>query len=228
MTVPIGGGRINARPGAVFQTTQAGLFDLPENGANGTGKYFVPSTYNVQQAIPMVILFHGAGQRTTSIMTPMSLLAEEMGIALFAINSNSNSWDVIEFGTYGADVKFLNFALPSMFRRVNVDPLRVGMAGFSDGASFALSLGLGNGDLVSRVAAFSPGGIANGALPVGKPEFFITHGTRDQVLPIQLTRLNIMPFLQAGSYKVELHEFDGTHEIPPDLMRDAAAWLRTR
>jgi poly(3-hydroxybutyrate) depolymerase len=38
-----------------------------------------------------------------------------------------------------------------------VDPQRICVSGFSDGASYALSLGLANGDLFTHVAAFSPG-----------------------------------------------------------------------
>ena len=42
-------------------------------------------------------------------------------------------------------------------RRYAVDPSRVAVGGFSDGASYALSLGLTNGDLFTHVLAFSPG-----------------------------------------------------------------------
>ena len=38
-----------------------------------------------------------------------------------------------------------------------IDPSRIAMAGFSDGASYSLSVGLANGDLFSAVFGFSPG-----------------------------------------------------------------------
>lgn len=40
-----------------------------------------------------------------------------------------------------------------------VDTTRLGVGGFSDGASYALSLGLTNGDLFTHVIAFSPGAL---------------------------------------------------------------------
>jgi predicted esterase len=60
-------------------------------------------------------------------------------------------------GSYGPDVDFINRSLQYVFDRYTVDPARLGIAGFSDGASYALSLGLPNGDLFSHIIAFSPG-----------------------------------------------------------------------
>ncbi len=57
------------------------------------------------------------------------------------------------------------------------------MEGFSDGASYALSIGLTNGDLFTHVVAFSPG-FASPVTYTGKPPVFVSHGTHDEVLPI--------------------------------------------
>src|SRR5436190_993778 len=86
----------------------------------------------------------------------------------------------IAFGDgFGEDVAFLNRALESVFARLAVDPARVAIGGFSDGATYALSLGLANGDLFPRVVAFSPGFIIS-APPHGRPRFFLSHGISDQ------------------------------------------------
>ena len=55
------------------------------------------------------------------------------------------------------DVTFIDRALTRTFRRYAIDPTRVAIEGFSDGASESLSLGLTNGDLFTHVIAFSPG-----------------------------------------------------------------------
>ncbi len=49
-----------------------------------------------------------------------------------------------------------------MFRECNVDTTRIALGGFSNGASYALSLGVYNGDLFSALLAFSPGFYAPG------------------------------------------------------------------
>lgn len=59
--------------------------------------------------------------------------------------------------TFGPDVDYINKSLEYVFSRYLIDPRRLGLAGFSDGASYALSLGLPNGDLFSHIVAFSPG-----------------------------------------------------------------------
>ena len=48
-------------------------------------------------------------------------------------------------------------AVHHVFERYSIDPGRIGLAGFSDGASYALSLGVANGDLFTHIMAFSPG-----------------------------------------------------------------------
>lgn len=58
---------------------------------------------------------------------------------------------------------FIDSALASVFRRCNVDAGRIIIAGFPDGASFALPLGLVNGDLFRKVVAFSPGFVVLGS-----------------------------------------------------------------
>jgi predicted esterase len=52
---------------------------------------------------------------------------------------------------------YLDQALQHVFETYSIDPGRVGLGGFSDGASYALSLGVANGDLFSHIIAFSPG-----------------------------------------------------------------------
>jgi phospholipase/carboxylesterase len=222
-------GRIEARPGtAVSGTAAAGTFDLPETTALSHGLYFVPASYTPAVPIPLIVIFHGAGQQASSLLTPMSAIAEELGVVVMAIKSREATWDVIINGVYGIDVNFLNRSLTGLFSRIRIDSTRIGVAGFSDGATYALSLGRVNGDLFSRIVAFSPGGIAAGGTPVGKPSVFITHGTNDAVLPISITKTTIMPRLEAEGYPVQLHEFDGAHSIPASLLRQGMEFLHTR
>ncbi len=60
-------------------------------------------------------------------------------------------------GGFGPDVRFIDKALSKVFGSYRIDPSHLAVAGFSDGASYALSLGLPNGDLFSHIIAFSPG-----------------------------------------------------------------------
>jgi len=115
-------------------------------------------------------------------------------------------------------------ALERVFETVSVDPARMAVGGFSDGASYAVSLGLLNGDLFRRVVAFSPGFIVNGP-PQGTPRFFISHGTADPILPIDQCSRVIVPWLRTHRYDVTFREFDGGHEVPADIARESMVWL---
>ena len=54
---------------------------------------------------------------------------------------------------------YLRSALRGVMRRYNIDKQRVGIAGFSDGATVAISL-LPLGGIASHIIAWSPGGFA--------------------------------------------------------------------
>ncbi|HEV8167908.1 MAG TPA: hypothetical protein VGP59_01145, partial [Pyrinomonadaceae bacterium] len=107
---------------------------------------------------------------------------------------------------------------------VAIDPARVALGGFSDGASYAISLGLINGDLFNSVIAFSPGFVISGE-EHGKPRFFISHGTRDHILPIDRCGRRIAGELKARGFEVNFREFDGDHEIPADVAREGLRFI---
>ena len=136
---------------------------------------------------------------------------------------SGSSWDGIR-GGFGADVTFVDRALERVFEDVSVDPARIAVGGFSDGATYALSLGLINGDLFRRVVAFSPGFVVNGTAH-GKPRFFISHGTIDQILPIDQCSRVIVPWLRTRGYDVTFREFGGGHEMPPAIAGEGMRWV---
>jgi phospholipase/carboxylesterase len=100
-----------------------------------------------------------------------------------------------------------------------VAPGRVALAGFSDGATYALALGRANGDRFSHLLAFSPG-LLIPTRRIGAPRIFVSHGRQDEVLPIVSCSRVMVPRLQRDGYRVWYREFDGGHEMPPTVMRE--------
>jgi predicted esterase len=121
-------------------------------------------------------------------------------------------------------VAFISRALDGVFERYWVAPTHLAIEGFSDGASYALSLGLTNGDLFTHVLAFAPGFQAPAA-QVGRPGLFIAHGLHDAVLPIDQCSRRIVPALRGAGYEVTYHEFDGPHTVPPEIALEGLAWF---
>ena len=183
----------------------------------------VPPGIEAGDAVPMVIALHGAGGDANGGLALLRSLADERGILLLAPASRGRTWDAIRAG-YGPDVEVIDRAMQQAFSAVAVDGERVAVAGFSDGASYALGLGGANGELFGEVVAFSPGFVP---LPPrdGAPRFFIAHGTADDVLPIDRTSRRIVPALREEGLDVTYREFSGPHTVPPEIAREAVDWL---
>ena len=184
---------------------------------------YVPSGYRPDAPVPLVLMLHGAGGMAGGALDPFLGLADGAGVMLVAPQSRDRTWDAI-LGQYGPDVARVDRALEQVMGRYAVDGARVAVEGFSDGASYALGIGLANGDLFSSVIAFSPG-FEPPARRVGKPRVFVSHGVADPVLPIDRCSRRVVPHLRDGGYDVRYEEFDGGHEIPPAIVSAAWEWL---
>ncbi len=213
--------RLQARPAPPTMSIVPGRRQLGLGG-DRDGLLYIPSSYRPRTPIPLVVMLHGASRNGQAMEYTFSL-AEELGVIVVAPDSRGRTWDVI-LVDFGPDVRFIDAALKYVFARCTVDPKRLVLGGFSDGASYALSLGLANGDLFSHLVAFSPGFIAT-APRHGKPRIFMSHGTEDAVLPIGSTSRRVAPSLTAVGYDVTYHEFNGPHTVPPPIAREAFGWL---
>ncbi|GAA2615452.1 serine esterase [Dactylosporangium fulvum] len=169
----------------------------------------------------LVVLLHGAGGSARQGLELMLPVADELQLLLVAPQSTAASWDLMIEG-YGTDVRRIDRVLEEILDEFPIEGMAIG--GFSDGASYALSLGLTNGDLFDAVAAFSPG-FAAPLVTHGHPYVFVAHGTQDPVLGIDTCSRQLVPRLRALGYQVTYEEFDGGHEVPTEVVARAVAWL---
>ena len=186
------------------------------------GLLIVPPGYRAGNPAPLAVMLHGAGGSARHFSSIVAI-AGAAGVVLLLPESRGSTWDAIR-GPYGVDVDFINRALEQTFKRCAIDSRKLAIGGFSDGASYGLSLGLDNGSLFTHVLAFSPGFTA-ARRPTGRPRIFISHGRSDNILPIDATSRRIVPALEEGGYAVTYKEFDGRHAVPESIARDAFAWF---
>ena len=186
---------------------------------------YIPESAAKFDKAPLVVSLHGATRSADSAIDRFKPLSDELGFLLLAPASEATTWDGIG-GQYGPDPAFINRSIARAFTMRSIDPARVAMAGFSDGASYSLSIGLANGDLFRAVFGFSPGFIIPGDR-LGKPPVFISHGTVDNVLPIDQCSRRIVPQLKKEGYRVTYREFEGKHELPPAVASEAMRWFLT-
>ena len=216
-------GRLRARPAQVTGAAPVGLQPLMLGVARDSYLY-VPATYRVERPVPLVLLLHGAGGHSRQGLDLLRSLADAAGLLLLAPASREHTWDLLVGRRYGPDLTLIDRALELTFSRYAVAPERVAVGGFSDGASYALSLGITNGDLFTHVMAFSPGFMAP-AGQISAPRIFVSHGTRDGVLPTDRCSRKIVPQLEHADYDVLYREFDGGHTISPEIAMEAVGWF---
>ncbi len=173
---------------------------------------YVPTTYTAGTPLPLFVALHGAGGGGADWVNYQAR-AESRGFILLAPDSRMRTWDLVT-GSFGPDFLFLDQALAAVFDRCSVLASRIALAGFSDGASYALSMGLPNGDLFTHVLAFSPGFIVWARPLAGHPPVFVSHGTLDPIFDVSGTRDGIVPDLRREGYTVTYDEFAGGHEVP--------------
>ena len=218
--------------GEVIQATaSAGLQKL--SGRNGL--LYIPTGH--AEPSPLLILLHKAGGSASEWFAgsgSYAPYADKGRFIILAPEAPGPSW-----GTgpknWGYDYLAINRALEEAFARCAIDRKRLAIGGFSDGASYALSLGLANGDVFSYVLAFSPGFIvraqARGRIDnnnqIRIPVVYIAHGVTDNVLPIASTSRLFVSQLRKNGYDVEFREFIGGHHVSRQVADQATRWLIT-
>jgi len=217
---------IKARPHAPTMTPTVGYSALGITTPRD-GLLYVPTTYRADTPAPLVVLLHGnaSSAQAWEDMAIGSLL-DDLGIVVVAPDSRYSAWDFLQIGVqgYGPDPAFINIALGYTFQRCNINPARVAIGGFSDGGTEALGLGIANGDLFTHIIGYSPSTLF-APFTQGKPKVFLSHGTLDNVVAFDNTKLQMVPKLTAAGYDVTFAEFNGNHGVPASIARQSFQWM---
>jgi phospholipase/carboxylesterase len=183
---------------------------------------------------PVVLLLHGGGSDAERTLSRMAPAAREKGVALLAPQSEDRTWDAVREAQrgkahprFGEDTSRVDASLMQLFDEIAVDPVRCAIAGFSDGASYALSLGPRNGGLFSHIMAFSPGGVAPFD-DAARARIFISHGRQDPVLPFTNTADGIVPGFRSRGFDVTFETFNGGHAFRDQEIGKGFDWFLAR
>ncbi len=202
--------RLQARPMLPTVRASPGRARFDYDGT--TAVAFIPSGATWEEELGLMVFLHGALRTVDAFVDAFQAAADSARVIVIAPFARAGTWDAVRSG-FGPDPARIDAALRWTFERWRVDPERVALAGFSDGATYALAVGRANGDLFPRLAAFSPGFLI-GVEPVGRPRILVTHGDQDIVLSIIRTREIIVPDLREMGYEVDFREFSGPHAVP--------------
>jgi len=184
---------------------------------------------------PLLVVLHGAGRRADRMIERLEPDADARGIILLAPTSRGVTWDSVSLAeeppsrdsalanaraqrfSFSRDADRIEAAIAALGRQVPVDRARTVLAGFSDGATFALAMGMSRAHAFSAVIAWSPGIAIGTAGPARGRRVFISHGRRDSVLGFDTTCAEIVPLIQDEGAAVSFMPFDGDHDVPQQV-----------
>ena len=118
-----------------------GFVQLEEGESRGV--LLTPEEINPARNYPLFTVFHGAGRQDEMLVKACRGEPEARQAFFFVPRSVAPTWDLIAGGD-GEDFAFLEFAWDLIYRRYPIDPDAQCVLGYSDGASYALSLALSN------------------------------------------------------------------------------------
>jgi predicted esterase len=211
---------------------EIGLMPLRENGWA-----YVPASAPREQA-RVIVLPHGAGGDGRRMIEGFRAVAEAEGLLLVAPKSMGRTWDMIEamrsmpagtrgFRFGGGDSARIQRVVAQMRQRAGIVPEQVVLAGFSDGASFALSLGPAQPALYDAIVGFSPGFIIRPESVSGRQPVFISHGRSDPILSFAGSGERVVAQLRLAGHRVAFHPFDGGHFMPREIVAEAFRFVAT-
>ena len=175
------------------------------------------------RARALVVVLHGAGQTPADGLRAFRGGWSEPGVVLVAPASKEQTWSAL-LSQEDRDLETVNLALAQAHKRCRIDRTRVAIGGFSDGATYALTVGVSQGDRFPAIMALSPGGILAQSR-IGHPRIFVSHGTLDGVLPIARTGDAVVRLLRGLGYPVTYRRFRGDHEAPTTISAAAIRWF---
>ena len=126
---------------------------ISDDGRDGV--LFVPASYRDTVPAPLLVMLHGYGGWADEMKSTFSL-AEEFGVVVIAPESRDVTWGRESPG-FDEDVRYIGAAYRKVTKLVNIDPARVGLGGRSDGAGYALTMGLAYGDIFNHLIVIAGG-----------------------------------------------------------------------
>ena len=214
---------LHARP------TAAAPLTLPPGLSRLTDRSLAYSPPRAGGPRPLIVLLHGAGGNANQFIRHFTTQADRRGVVLLAVQSTGASWR-LRPGSTGEtareqDPQTIDAALSALFSKAPIDPKRVIVAGFSDGASYALWLGRANAQLFRGVLALSPGFLVTPPDLDARQRIFIAHGRRDRVIPFNYVRNDITSQLERDGYRPKTRWFEGGHVIDDRALDEGLDYL---
>ena len=203
--------------------------------AQGAGRAILltPDEIDPQRRYPLVTVLHGAGRQDEALSKSFRDEPNRRQAFFLVPRSVEPTWDLIA-SEERPDLDFLEYAYDLIYRRYPIDPSRQGLIGYSDGASYALSVGICNASLFDAVMGWAAGFMVldpptseqfKVAIPEVRPRIYLEYGTHDQLFDFQTVALPMRDNLQRAGFDVTFSADEGGRHRPSgSFQTEALDW----
>jgi len=195
---------------------------------------------------PLLILLHGYGSNEQDLFSFAEELPDEFLIvsvqapikmghgayAWFSINFDENNEKFYDLEEAQQSVDKISTFIDDIKEKYNTNPEKTFLLGFSQGTILSYTLSLTIPNKVQYVIALS--GFINEALMASqeisediKTDYYISHGTVDQVIPIEWAR-KAPDFLTKQQLKNVYSEYPIGHGVAPQNFYSFKTWIEER
>jgi phospholipase/carboxylesterase len=198
-----------------------------ERESRGGFSLYVPEAWDGRASMPLVVALHGGSGHGRDFLWSWLREARGRGVLVLSPTAQGRTWSIMGGGDI--DAESLKQAIESIAARYPVDRTRVLLTGMSDGATYALLLGLRDAPPFTHLApacgVLHPMLFAEGlAQAQGRPIYLI-HGALDWMFPVQMARMGRDALLAAGVRLVYREIEDLSHTYPRDENPRILEWL---
>jgi phospholipase/carboxylesterase len=188
-----------------------------------------PSELDPAKRYPLITVLHGAGRQDEMLVAACRDEPEKRDALFLVPRSTLATWDLIA-SPERPDLDFLEYAYDLIYRRYPIDVGRQALLGYSDGASYALSVGLSNPHLFRAVMGWAAGFIALDPTfnldDARKPHVLLEYGTHDEIFPFERVAVPMRENLRKAGYTVEFRvDQGGKHWPSSDFLPEALDWF---
>lgn len=208
--------------------------------------YVVREPKTKQQNPPLLILLHGYGSNEMDLFSFADELPDELvivsarapyeigfgGYAWYAINLNNENEKFSNLDEARSSIGSIDSFIDSIKLKYKTNPSNTFLLGFSQGAILSYAFSFLHPNKVQHVVALS--GYINDkllpnetALTMIETDYFISHGSVDQVLPVTWAR-KAPEFLTANKLENEYTEYPVGHGVAPQNFYDLKKWIEKR
>ena len=214
--------------GVVAKNERRHKKDVSKRAAASPLLIVTPDNLDEEETVPLVIVFHGYGDRARNYPRFWSGAAGEFDAILAIPQGLRSVGKGFGWGSVDEADAILQYTLDEVDRRYAIDRDRIIITGFSQGGFIALALGTRYPDVFAGVIPMAGPYIPDIDAPPtareGDPRYYFMVGTRDRVAKDM--RRAAKDFESAG-FNVRLRILPGTgHNFPEDYNRELTTAMR--